>query len=141
MAHYKTDSNPRLNPPLEKHYTSFLRLKNDVIVGAVCNGRQAGGGQLLATNALIDDGMLDIVALNHFPAEALSQVAEELMASEVNGEFVKRFRVPWAEWESDVEMPINLDGEPISTKAIRFDVLPGAIKFVLPDNCPMTTTL
>jgi lipid kinase YegS len=116
-------------------------LKNDVIVGAVCNGRQAGGGQLLAPNALIDDGMLDIVALNHFPAEALSQVAEELMASEVNGEFVKRFRVPWAEWESDVEMPINLDGEPISTKAIRFDVLPGAIKFVLPDNCPMTTTL
>jgi diacylglycerol kinase family enzyme len=38
---------------------------------------------------------------------------------------------------SDVEMPINLDGEPIRAKKIRFEVLPGAIKLVLPDNCSM----
>ena len=113
-------------------------LSNAVIVGAVCNGRQAGGGQQLAPQALIDDGLLDLVALNNFPPEALSQVVEELLAPDASGEFVKRFRAPWAEWESDVEMPINLDGEPISSKKIRFEVVPGAIKLVLPDNCPMT---
>ena len=80
------------------------------------------------------------MALCHFLPEALSQVIEELITSEVNGEFVKRFRAPWAEWKSDVEMPINLDGEPISSKKIRFEVMPGAIKLVLPENCPMTTT-
>ena len=48
--------------------------QNEVIVGAVCNGRQAGGGQQLAPNALIDDGLLDIVALHTFPKEALGQV-------------------------------------------------------------------
>ena len=115
-------------------------IKDAVIVGAVCNGRQAGGGQKLAPQALIDDGLLDLVALCHFLPEALSQVIEELITSEVNGEFVKRFRAPWAEWKSDVEMPINLDGEPISSKKIRFEVMPGAIKLVLPENCPMTTT-
>jgi lipid kinase YegS len=114
-------------------------LRDNVIVGAVCNGRQAGGGQQLAPQALIDDALLDIVALNKFPPKALTQVLEELMTPEANGQYVKRFRVPWAEWESDVVMPINLDGEPISTKKIRFEVLPGAIKLVLPDNCPMTS--
>ena len=115
-------------------------VRSNVIVGAVCNGRQAGGGQQLAPQALINDGLLDLVALNHFPAEALSQVIDELMTPEANGEYVKRFRVPWAEWESEIEMPINLDGEPISSKKIRFEAIPGAIKLVLPDNCPMLST-
>ena len=113
---------------------------NDVIVGAVCNGRQAGGGQQLAPTALINDGLLDIVALYHFPPEALGQVIKELTETEANGDYVKRFRVPWAEWESDVEMPINLDGEPIKTNNIRFEVLLGAIKLVLPENCPLITS-
>lgn len=114
-----------------------IKAKSDVIFGAVCNGRQAGGGQQLAPQALIDDGLLDIVGLNHFPTEALTQVIEELASPDMNGEYVKRYRVPWAEWESDTEMPINLDGEPISTKRVRFEVLPAAIKLVLPDNCTM----
>ena len=114
-------------------------VRSDVIVGAVCNGRQAGGGQQLAPQALINDGLLDLVALNHFPAEALSQVIDELMTPEANGEYVRRFRVPWAVWESEIEMPINLDGEPISSKKIRFEIVPAAIKLVLPENSPMTS--
>lgn len=87
--------------------------------------------------AKLDDGFIDLDSLNEFPVEKISQVVQELMESEVGGEYVKRYRVPWVEWESDVEMPINLDGEPISTKKIRFEVLPAAIKMVLPENCPM----
>jgi lipid kinase YegS len=115
-------------------------LQNDVIVGAVCNGKQAGGGQQLAPSALIDDGLLDIVGLLRFPPEDLGQVIQELMESEASGDYVKRFRVPWAEWESDVAMPINLDGEPIKTNKIRFEVIPGAIHLVLPENCPLTVS-
>ena len=115
-------------------------LQNDVIVGAVCNGRQAGGAQQLAPSALIDDGLLDIVGLLRFPPEDLGQVIRELAEPEASGDYIKRFRVPWAEWESDMVMPINLDGEPIITKKIRFEVLPAAIKLVLPENCPMTSS-
>ncbi len=115
-------------------------LPNEVIFGAVCNGKQAGGGQQLAPSALIDDGLLDIVGLLHFPPQELGQVLKELMQPDASGDYVKRFRVPWAEWESNVEMPINLDGEPIKTNKIRFEVLPGSIKLVLPDNCPLTTS-
>jgi diacylglycerol kinase family enzyme len=70
--------------------------------------------------AKLDDGFIDLVSLNEFPVEKISQVVQELMESEVRGEYVKRYRVPWVEWESEVEMPINLDGEPISTKKISF---------------------
>lgn len=112
--------------------------QNEIIVSAVCNGRQAGGGQQLAPDALIDDGLLDIVGLLDFPTEAVGQVIKELTGDKPDGDYVKWFRVPWAEWESDVEMPINLGGEPIKAKKIRFEVLPGAIKLVLPENCPMT---
>ena len=109
----------------------------EVVVGAVCNGRQAGGGQPLAPAALIDDGLLDIVGLNMFPAGAVSDVVAELMAQEASGVYVTRRRVPWAEWSSDQIMPINLDGEPIAERKVRFEAVPGAIKLVLAADCPM----
>lgn len=112
-------------------------LRSDYILGAVCNGRQAGGGQQLAPKAKIDDGLLDIVGLRHFPAKALAQVIEELGNPEISGEYITRHRAPWVEWESEQESPINLDGEPISCSFMRIDVLPGVIKLVLPEMCPM----
>ena len=112
-------------------------LESKVIVGAACNGRQAGGGQQLAPNALINDGLMDIVALLDFPKDRLLQAIREIQDPTINGDFVKRYRVPWAEWESDVDMPTNLDGEPVTTNRMRFDVIPGAIKLVLPEPCPL----
>jgi len=81
------------------------------------------------------------VALTAFPPGEISQVIQELMETEVGGHFVKRYRVPWVKWQSEVVMPINLDGEPIRTKNIHFEVLPAAIKLVLPKNCPMITAV
>lgn len=115
-----------------------LSLQKKVIIGTVCNGRQAGGGQQLAPSALIDDGLLDLVALLDFPKDRLMQVVAELQNPDTEGEYVKRFRAPWAEWNSDIEAPINLDGEPVKTQNIRFDVHPGAINLVLPEDCPLT---
>ena len=115
-------------------------LKSKAIIGAVCNGRQAGGGQQLAPNAFINDGLMDLVALLDFPKERLVQVIREMQSPDINGDYVKRYRIPWAEWESDVEMPTNLDGEPVVAKRIRFDVIPGAIKLVLPESCQLLET-
>jgi lipid kinase YegS len=112
--------------------------EDEIIVAAACNGRQAGGGQRLAPAALINDGMLDVVGLRNFPKEALGQVIRELTGSDPGGEYVVRLRVPWVEWESQEMIPINLDGEPIKASKVRFEVIPGAIKLVLPQNCPVT---
>lgn len=122
-------------------YPSLARIpgreiEGQLLVGAVCNGRIAGGGQPLAPEALIDDGLLDVLVVNHFTATDLPAVIRELAEPGIDGEFIKRFRVPWIEGESDHEIPINLDGEPYATKKIRMAVVPGAIDLVVPPECP-----
>lgn len=112
--------------------------EGEVIVGAICNGRQAGGGQVLAPNALIDDGLLEVVALHSFPANAIDVVITELMNPEVNGIYVSRYCVPWVEWSSDeLIMPINLDGEPIQERGVRFEVARKSVRLVVPANCAL----
>lgn len=108
-----------------------------MIVGAVCNGRQAGGGQQLAPQALIDDGLLDVVVLHSFPTDAAMQVVREVRQPDSQGQYARRYRVPWIEFESDQEVPINLDGEPANNTMTRFEVQTGALKLVLPADCPM----
>ena len=112
------------------------QIEGQLLVGAVCNGRMAGGGQSLAPGALLDDGLLDVLVVNHFTAADLPTVIRELAEPFSDGEFVMRFRVPWIEGESERDIPINLDGEPYSSKKIRMSVVPGAINLILPPACP-----
>jgi diacylglycerol kinase family enzyme len=46
-------------------------------------------------------------------------------------------RLPWVELTADEPVQVNLDGEPISAKAFRFEVLAGALDACLPDNAPV----
>ncbi len=109
-----------------------------VVVGAICNGRQAGGGQVLAPNALLNDGYLEAVALEEFTPADIPTVIEELTNHEpFVGKFVKRERVKRVEWSSDTVMPINLDGEPISELNVVISVVPSAIRLVVPEECPL----
>lgn len=111
-------------------------LAGSMVVGAICNGRQAGGGQPLAPEALLDDGLLDIVALRTFPASAVAQVVAELRAGDGQGDYVTRMRVPWMEVVAPTPIPANLDGEPLTGTAFRFRCEPGCLRLVLPADCP-----
>jgi lipid kinase YegS len=110
---------------------------DEIIVSAVCNGTQAGGGQVLAEHAKINDGLLNTVAIRRFPAEAFTQVLKELQQPASDNQYVKAFTCEWIEWQSQVPMPINLDGEPIESRDIRFSVCPAAVQVVLPPQCPL----
>jgi lipid kinase YegS len=107
-----------------------------VVVGAICNGRQAGGGQPLAPAALLDDGLLDVVALSEFPPSAAMQVVAEILADDTRGQYVTRVRVPWIEVTAPAAIPVNLDGEPQGGTAFRFTCEPGCVRMVLPPDCP-----
>jgi len=116
-------------------------VEGTMVVGAICNGRQAGGGQPLAPTALIDDGLLDVVLVRTFPATAAAQVVAELLARDITGEFVVRKQLPWVEVVAPSPIPVNLDGEPIDTTTLRFSVAPKALRLVLPDDCPCCTAM
>jgi lipid kinase YegS len=110
-------------------------MEGAAVLGVVCNGRQAGGGQLLAPDACIDDGLLDIVVILAFPFADIAQVLQEIKSRD-SGKYVKRIRSSWAEsWPQEIRS-VNLDGEPYEANHIRFEVVPGAIQLVVPDHCP-----
>ncbi len=112
-------------------------IKGNLLVGAVCNGRIAGGGQPLAPRAMLDDGMLDVLLLRYFEASDVLEVLREFADPEADGRFVKRLKVPWIEGESEHGIPLNLDGEPYAaSEKIRMSVLPGVIEMILPQDCP-----
>lgn len=106
------------------------------IVGAICNGRQAGGGQVLAPKAFINDGLFDVIIISDFPLFDLPLVIAEVRNSNTDGKYVKHFQTPWLESESEEIIPSNLDGEPYRNKKIRFEIITDAIDLVLPESCP-----
>ena len=106
------------------------------IIAAVCNGRQAGGGQILAPKAYINDKLLDVIIVSPFPLGDIATVIEEIRSPRPNGHYIKYFQTPWIETETDEPTPVNLDGEPYRNHKIRFEMIPGAIELVLPKNCP-----
>jgi lipid kinase YegS len=112
-------------------------IKGRSIAGVVCNGRQAGGGQMLAPYAFIDDGFIDIVVILEFPLIDLGQVLSELYDYNRSGTYVKRYRKTWVESYAERKAPVNLDGEPYMAEHIRFEVVPEALRMVLPHYCPM----
>ncbi len=113
-----------------------IEIEGSAITGAVCNCRQAGGGQLLAPNALINDGLLDVLVILTFPLSDVPQVIQEILTPGMDGKYIRRFQSPWVESWPDRTRNVNLDGEPFEADHIRFDVLPGKIDLVLPRDCP-----
>jgi diacylglycerol kinase family enzyme len=117
-------------------HTAVIRNGQMLGCSPLRNGRQAGGGQKLAPDAVIDDGLLDVVFLRPFPVASAPQVAAEVMGLAPPGQFVVRLRVPWIEVEARDPLPLNLDGEPFRAAHVRFAAEPRCLRVVLPPGCP-----
>lgn len=108
----------------------------EAVIGAICNGRQAGGGQILAKEAFINDGLFDVLIARPFPLNAIEQVTAELSDPSPSGKYITAFQSTWLESFAEEPIPVNLDGEPIRSNTIRYDILPGAINLMVPKGCP-----
>ena len=113
-----------------------LDIEGESLATLICNGRQAGGGQMLAPNAYIDDGLLDIVVIMEFPIVDLGQVIAEMRDYERSGTYVKRFQKEWIESIPYQKRSVNLDGEPYEADTIHFEIVSKELDLVLPKGCP-----
>jgi lipid kinase YegS len=113
-----------------------IELEGSAVAGAVCNCRQAGGGQILAPDAYINDGLLDVMVILTFPFSEVAQVIQEHLNPSSSGQYIKRFRTSWLESWPHQKRTVNLDGEPYEADHIRFQVQPREIQLVLPEDCP-----
>ena len=116
-----------------------LSFEGSTFATAVCNGRQAGGGMLLAPDALIDDALLDIVlyTLDNLPVPATLAPPSSPLGWLLP--FKKIFRASEVEFipEESGLRRINLDGEPYEANRFLFGIHPGSLRLVLPQNTPL----
>ncbi|PKE31896.1 lipid kinase YegS [Rahnella sp. AA] len=108
--------------------------QGDALVIGIGNGRQAGGGQQICPDALINDGLLQLRLLTS--EELLPSFLRSLINNEENKNIVSA-SLPWLEINAPHDMTFNLDGEPLTGKQFRIDVLPNAIQCRLPPNCEL----
>ena len=108
-----------------------------VLVGAVGNGRQAGGGINLTPRAYIDDGLLDLLYIRQFPITDLGTVIQELSTLPAEGTYVGYLQAPSLEFAHQHAINVNLDGESYSIKKGKAEVLPGELEIILPHDCPL----
>ncbi|WP_413737587.1 lipid kinase YegS [Sodalis sp. RH21] len=106
----------------------------DALVIGIGNGRQAGGGQALCPDALINDGLLQ---LRIFASEALLPILLNSLTSDEQNPHVVSASLPWLEIVSPHEVTFNLDGEPLKGKKFLIKVLPAALACRLPPICPL----
>ena len=103
--------------------------EGDFLALAIGNGSSAGGGVPLCPEALLDDGLLDLTIVQTLDSterqEAFSHLLHEGAAGLLSA--MVTARSPWVEFESDEDLHVNLDGEPLVLRSFRVEVLPGAL--------------
>jgi diacylglycerol kinase (ATP) len=99
----------------------------------VANGRYVAGGTLIAPEALIDDGMLDIVLIPKRPATELAMLAAQIaLGNHMSSESIVFRRAANLTVNSKPGMWFNVDGELVGNEPARFEILPRALRFIAP---------
>lgn len=108
--------------------------QGDALVIGIGNGRQAGGGQQLCPQALINDGLLH---LRIFTGEELLPALLTTLTQPDDNPHIIDGKSAWFEVSAPHEITFNLDGEPLSGEHFRIEVLPNALQCRLPPDCPL----
>jgi diacylglycerol kinase family enzyme len=100
---------------------------------AVGNGRHYGGGLTVASDAAIDDYMLDLYSIGPAGLLRLALLAPALRTGR-HGEFegVHLLRGRHIELETSRPMPVNTDGEVTTHTPAVFRTLPAALEMMVP---------
>ena len=117
-----------------------VRIGLGVYAFAVCNSRLIAGGRLIAPNAILDDGLLDVCLI-----EAMSAVEFVALGRKVaDGEHVHDPRVRYLQaasivFEFEREIRFNTDGEVLPARRCEYSVLPRAATFLAGEH-PFTSS-
>ncbi|MDN6321502.1 MAG: lipid kinase, partial [Halomonas sp.] len=103
-----------------------------------------GGGQVLGPRAKLDDGRLDILLVKDFKSiTELSKIISELQSFPYDGCFVRYFtttRLTVTTQSDDPPWPLTLDGEARCYDHFCAEVVPLALRVLLPENCPLLSS-
>ena len=116
--------------------------EGDFIALGIGNGRQAGGGQVLCPDALVDDGLLDLTVIPPLEGEVMNTLGSVLMegAEAALDRVSVRAQLPWVEIRPAKPLTLNLDGEPVKSTAFRIECVPSRVRMHLPGVCGLVSS-
>lgn len=111
--------------------------QGDFIALGVGNGRQAGGGQVLCPDALLDDGLLELTVIPDLTGEVAGTLRTLLSAGKdaALDRVAVQARLPWLQIESERPLTLNLDGEPQAARRFRIQCVAQRLRMHLPAGC------
>ena len=118
----------RANLSFDNTESLSLDLYNIVIA----NGRYVAGGLPIAPDALIDDGLLDVILLPETSGTQLTLLAPQIMLGKhLTSDAVVFRRAAKICVNSRPGMWFNVDGELVGNEPATFEVVPRALEFVV----------
>ncbi len=104
---------------------------------AVANNVSLGGGMLIAPDALVDDGQLDVVFVRPLGRYRFLRIYPEVFS----GNHLRHTEVVWTKRVSSIRIEeprvvAYADGERVGSLPIDIDVVPGALPILAPETLP-----
>lgn len=124
----------RIDPIRARLRTPDFNWEGGFIALGIGNGRQAGGGQVLCPEALIDDGLLDVTVIPELSGEVASTFAALIKGGKQGAleQVAERTRAPWVEIDAEQPLTLNLDGEPVQARHFRIECVASRVRMHLP---------
>ncbi len=115
-------------------------IEKELTLTAIGNGKFCGGGFMSAPTATLDDGKMDICAINKISRFTFITLvgqykAGTFLANKKIMNYIEYRQESHFKMEFDSPIPICIDGEITSAQTIDFEVIPNGFNFVLPKGC------
>ncbi len=124
-------------PELRAYRTTIIlddadTLELDLYNVVIANGRYVAGGTLIAPEAAVDDGLLDIILIPENPAMDLALVAAQIaLGKHLDSAGVVFRRAAKVSVTSTPGMWFNVDGEMVGNDPAVFELMPKALNFIV----------
>jgi diacylglycerol kinase (ATP) len=121
--------NKEITIELEDEPGSATRIRCNLLV--VANGPSYAGMMQMAPNAVLDDGLLDVVVIGDVAKlEMLLNIPRAISGTHLEHEKVETHRVRALRLDSTDDALLQADGDVIGRLPARIDVLPGALRVI-----------
>lgn len=106
-----------------------LQISSNLIV--VANGKFAGGGMMLAPDAELDDGLLDVIVTDEATRwDVIKELPRIQRGGHLKNPKVSALRAREVWIDSEEPMAVDLDGETVGHTPVRIRLLPSALRMI-----------
>jgi diacylglycerol kinase (ATP) len=98
---------------------------------AVCNAPLIGGGRLIAPEAIMDDGLLDVCLIEAMPTlDFVALLTRVSNGEHVHDDRVRYFRAARLEMRFNRSIKVNTDGQVLEADRCTYRIFPAAARFL-----------